>query len=117
MEKRVRLLDLFCGAGGAAMGYHRAGFTEIIGIDIEPQPNYPFDFIQADALHPPVDIGTFDLIHASPPCQAFTVYGNNKNHVKQDHVNLIPDTRHILAGHSYVIENVPRAPLNNPVQL
>ena len=62
----MKLLDLFCGAGGAAMGYHRAGFDEIIGIDIEPQPNYPFEFIQADVLSY-AGFSSFDLIHASPP--------------------------------------------------
>lgn len=112
----MRLLDLFCGAGGASMGYHRAGF-EVVGIDHQPQSNYPFEFIQADALNPPVDLADFDLIHASPPCQAFTVYGNNKDHVRKDHPNLIEPTREMIEGFSYVIENVPRAPLNNPKQI
>ena len=103
------------------MGYHQAGFDEIVGVDISPQPNYPFEFIQADALDYLrwTRLKQFDLIHASPPCQAFTVYGNNKEHVKQDHPNLIPPTREILQAFHlpHVIENVPRAPLLDPVQL
>lgn len=68
-----RLLDLFCGAGGAAVGYHRAGFTEIVGVDNKPQPRYPFTFVLGDALEYVREHGReFDAIHASPPCQKFT---------------------------------------------
>jgi DNA (cytosine-5)-methyltransferase 1 len=107
---RPLILDLFCGAGGAAVGYHRAGF-DVIGVDIDPQPLYPFPFIQADACDPPVDLDAFDAIHASPPCQAFTVAG--KIHGNDHHPDLVDTTRQILdaSGVPYVIENVPRAPI------
>ena len=65
----MKLLDLFCCAGGAALGYHRAGF-DVTGIDINPQPNYPFVFLQGSALELPDEfLMQFDAIHASPPCQ------------------------------------------------
>ena len=105
----MRLLDLFCGAGGAAMGYHRAGFTEIVGVDIKPQPRYPFEFVQTDAMAYPLD--GFDAIHASPPCQAFTSLRHMYN--AKPHPDLIEPTRARLeaSGKLYVIENVPGAPL------
>ncbi len=109
------------------MGYHRAGW-EVVGVDIAPQPNYPFKFREADALtllQPGEmslwDWGSFDAIHASPPCQFATVYGNNKSHVKDDHPNLIPVTRELLraTGLAYVIENVEgaRDHLIDPVKI
>lgn len=115
-----RLLDLFCGAGGAAMGYHRAGF-EVVGVDIEPQPHYPFEFHQAEALEYLSEHGgEFDFIHASPPCQAFSVMTNGrwKDRVKK-HLDLIDATRKLLlkSGRPFVIENVVGAPLLSPVKL
>ncbi len=115
---RPRLLDLFCGAGGAAMGYHRAGF-DIVGVDIEPQPHYPFMFIRADALEPLRDLNAFDgfaAIHASPPCQA---YSDLRHRTAGDYPDLIGTTRELLeqTGLPYVIENVEGAPLHNPVVL
>lgn len=100
------------------MGYFRAGFTEIVGIDIKPQPRYPFTFIQADALQPPVDLSRFDAIHASPPCQAHTALKKMWN-AKNTHVDLIPQTREMLlaSGCPYVIENVPGSTLNHSVKL
>lgn len=105
----MRALDLFCGAGGASMGLHRAGF-EVVGVDFRPQPHYPFEFHQADALTFPLD--GFDFIWASPPCQAFTAYKRRPNHVAPRE-NLIPETREKLRrfGAPHVIENVPSAPL------
>jgi len=107
----MRLLDLFCGAGGAAMGYHRAGFDEIVGIDNRPMPRYPFTFIQADALEYVVAHGhEFDAIHASPPCQAFTVA--RVIHGRPHSDSLTPmriALQHI--GKPWIIENVPNAPM------
>jgi len=121
-QVRPRLLDLFCGAGGAAVGYHRAGF-EVVGVDINPQPRYPFEFLQADAMevldvarngwcHPWKDhwglcVDTFDAIHASPPCQGYANVtrwrGNHDNHAK-----LIEPARELLnaTGLPWVMENV-----------
>ncbi len=121
---KPRLLDMFCCAGGAAMGYHRAGF-EVVGVDINPQPNYPFEFIQADALEfleglivygvgsPPY---SFDAIHASPPCQAFSKARDLQGN---DHPDLVAPTRYLLeqTGLPYVIENVVGAPLIDPVRI
>jgi DNA (cytosine-5)-methyltransferase 1 len=96
------------------MGYHRAGF-EVVGVDINPQPHYPFEFHQADALTFPLD--GFDAIHASPPCQAFSPLRNMWN--AQDHPDLIDQTRGRLAstGLPFVIENVPGAPLHDYITL
>ena len=113
----MRLLDLYCGAGGAAMGYHQAGFTEIVGVDIEPQPSYPFDFIQADVLDL-TTVGVADLIHASPPCQLFSTLRHSPN-LRDDHRDLIAPTRELLerSGLPYVIENVPGAPIRRDLVL
>lgn len=113
----MRLLDLFCGAGGAAMGYHQAGFTDIVGIDNQPQPNYPFVFIQADALNPPVDLSAFDLIHASPPCQHFTVYGRVVKDITDRYADHVAETRRLIASVPHVIENVPGAPIRKDIEL
>jgi len=115
----MRLLDLFCGAGGAAMGYSRAGF-EVVGVDIKPQPEYPFDFVQGDALEYVAAHGQdFDLIHASPPCQHFTKYKNVRKDISARYEDLIEPTRNALraTGKLYVIENVAGAPLLRPVTL
>jgi DNA (cytosine-5)-methyltransferase 1 len=132
-------LDLFCGAGGAAMGYNRAGF-DVVGVDIRPQPNYPFEFVQADALEwvasairsPGSTPGApserrhggrwrslpFHAIHASPPCPRYS----NITHTSGDrdnHPDLIAPTRELLDATSlpYVIENVEGSPLHDPVML
>lgn len=99
------------------MGYHQAGF-EVTGVDIKPQPRYPFQFHQADALEFVRRHGhEFDVIHASPPCQAYSTITSLSS--TKEHPNLIPDTRRLLlrSGKPYIIENVPGAPLLNPIML
>lgn len=110
----MRLLDLFCGAGCAAMGYYRAGFDEIVGVDIKPQPRYPFTFIQADAMTFPLD--GFDAIHASPPCQHYSV---TKILHKNEHPDLygIVKERLIKNACPYILENVIGAPYNSGIVL
>lgn len=114
-DVKPRLLDLFCGAGGCAAGYQRAGF-HVVGVDIHPQPRYCGDeFHQADALTFPLD--GFDVIHASPPCQAHSDLKHMWNAKK--HIDLVPKTRErlIASGLPFVIENVCGAPLLNPLIL
>jgi DNA (cytosine-5)-methyltransferase 1 len=106
----MRLLDTFCGAGGCSMGYHRAGF-EVVGVDIAPQPRFPFDFVQADAIEYIQAHGhEFDVIHASPPCQKHVTlqYLNRAQGRENEHIDLIPATRAALraTGKPYIIENV-----------
>jgi len=113
--QRPLLLDLFCGAGGCSVGYERAGF-DVVGVDIRPQPRYPFAFHQADAMTFPLD--GFDAIHASPPCQRYSsisvVYGTAASHP-----DLIAAIRDRLKGSGvpWVIENVPGAPLDHPTMI
>ena len=117
MAVKYKLLDLFCCQGGAARGYADSGLFDVVGVDIEPQPRYPFRFVQGDALKYVAAHGhEFDFVHASPPCQKFTkarkLQGN-------EHWDFIPDTRRSLrdSGKPFVIENVPGAPLVDPVML
>ncbi len=117
---RPRLLDLYCCAGGASAGYYAAGF-DVIGVDIQPQPYYPFPFIQADALT--VDLTGFDVIAASPPCQRFSAA--TPTHRRHNHPDLIEPTRQRLRAAlgqpggpwAYVMENVPGAPLHDPITI
>lgn len=112
MTARPRLLDLFCCAGGAAMGYHRAGF-DVTGVDISPQPYYPFAFVQADALEVLADtsfLAAFDAIHASPTCQAFarvTAWRGDRG----NHPDLLTPALAALERLTvpWVAENVPEA--------
>ena len=113
---RPRLLDLYCCAGGAAVGYHRAGF-DVVGVDITFQKNYPYEFHQADALAYVAEHGhEFDAIHASPPCQAFSKTRTLHNN---EHPDLVAPTREALeaTGKPYIIENVVGAPLLDPLML
>lgn len=131
-DDRPIMLDLYSCAGGAAVGYHRAGFR-VIGVDIDPQPNYPFEFFQADAIRAltklvtnegylPEASGRVAAVHTSPPCQYSTALtkGTNKNNGKT-YVNLIPPTRELLAQLPQdiptVIENVNGASLRKDLTL
>jgi DNA (cytosine-5)-methyltransferase 1 len=111
---KPRLLDLFCGAGGAGTGYAAAGF-DVVGVDIKPQPRYPFEFHQADAIHYLLQHWQeFDVIHASPPCQAYSpLNALPSTKGSHEHPDLIGVTRAALdlTGLPYVIENVMAAPL------
>ena len=111
---RPRLLDLFCGAGGAAMGYHRAGF-DVVGVDNRPQPRYPFEFVQADAMTFP--LAGFDAIHASPPCQDHM--RSPGSYISQGTGWMLTATRYRLqsSGVPWVIENVPGAPMRVDLKL
>jgi DNA (cytosine-5)-methyltransferase 1 len=117
----VVLLDLYCGAGGAARGYADAGF-QIVGVDLLPQPRYPYEFHQEDAIQFLLRRGReFDLIHASPPCQAYTCLRGlvEARWGRREYPDLIDATRQALKkiGRPYVIENVSGAPLINPALL
>ena len=136
---RPLLLDLYCCAGGAATGYRRAGF-DVVGVDKDPQPNYPFPFVQGDALEtlrrlmmggrvasyhypssyrgPVYELADFSAIHASPPCQRFSDLAK-RNGNANDWPDLVGPTRDLLdqTGLPYIIENVEGAPLLEPVML
>lgn len=116
-----RLLDVFCGGGGCSMGYARAGFADIVGVDIVEQPRYPFEFVRNDAMYVLRDrafLRTFDLIHASPPCQGYSTTASLAGHTV-DQQKLLPDVEQALkdSGVDWVIENVPGAPLTDAVVL
>jgi DNA (cytosine-5)-methyltransferase 1 len=119
----VKLLDLFCGAGGASAGYAAAGF-EVHGVDLKHGKRYPYTYVRADVLDVLRDknyLDQFDVIHASPPCQthSITQHLRNAQGKTTSKLDLIPETRAALieSGKPYIIENVPGSPLINPIQL
>jgi DNA (cytosine-5)-methyltransferase 1 len=117
-KRRRRLLDLFCCAGGAGLGYSEAGF-EVVGVDIRPQPNYPFAFLRHDVMKLDLKfISTFDAVHASPPCQSYSDLAK-RNGNADAWPRLIEPVREMLfrSGLPYIIENVEGAPLVCPVVL
>ena len=120
----MKMIDLYCCAGGAAMGYHQAGFDEIIGVDIIDRPNYPFEFVKMDALEflRTADLSDVSFIHASPPCQCYSKLKHLSGNVEkweETHVDLVAPTREALikTGKPFVIENVENSPLINPIKL
>ena len=119
----MKLLDLFCGAGGASAGYAAAGF-EVHGVDLKHGKRYPYTYVRADVLDVLRDknyLDQFDVIHASPPCQthSITQHLRNAQGKTTSKLDLIPETRAALieSGKPYIIENVPGSPLINPIQL
>lgn len=115
----MRALDLFCCAGGASTGIHQAGF-KVTGVDIDPQKHYPYEFIQCDIKELDPDfLNEFDYIWASPPCQCFTSATALPRSKGKTYPDLIEFTRNLLknSGKLYTIENVPRAPLIDPIML
>jgi len=119
----VKLLDLYCGAGGASAGYAAAGF-EVHGVDLKHGKRYPYTYVRADVLDVLRDknyLNQFDVIHASPPCQthSITQHLRNAQGKTTSKLDLIPETRLALleSGKPYIIENVPGSPLINPIQL
>lgn len=128
----MRLIDLFCGAGGCTVGYLRGGFTEAIGVDHVPMPEYPAEFVRGDALRVLEELiaggsiagrrlSDFDLIHASPPCKLFTPLNRRHRDARlfEPDANLITPTLELLAQQPvpWVVENVPGSPLPNAVTL
>lgn len=110
--KRFKILDLFCGGGGASAGYFRAGF-DVVGIDISPQPEYPFRFLHRNALLCDYEfLSSFDAIHASPPCQAYSTAGNAARANGKQYPDLFHQTKAMLiaSGLPYIIENVLGSP-------
>jgi DNA (cytosine-5)-methyltransferase 1 len=130
---RPKLLDLCCGAGGCAVGYHRAGF-DVVGVDLHPQPRYPYPFIQGDVVAVMqallqccgledssgrvLLLSDFAAIHASPPCQRYTI-GRHIHQSGDRHPDLVGPCRELLerTGLPWVIENVMGAPLRDPAIL
>lgn len=114
------LIDLYCGAGGASVGYHRAGF-DVIGVDHRPMPRYPYPFIQADALDwlATADLTGVSAIHASPPCQAYSQSTLGFRNAGKVYPDLLGPTREALkrTGLPWVVENVPGAPMRPDVVL
>lgn len=114
---RPLALDLFCGAGGASMGLHRAGF-DVVGVDIKRQPRYPFRFVQADALRPPFDLDAFDFIWASPKCQRWTPGAQQRGDQERHEDQIMPLRPVLIASRAmWVMENVPRSPLRRDLVL
>ena len=115
--RRPRLLDLYCCQGGAAMGYHRAGF-EVVGVDLAPQPRYPFEFHQGDALtYLAAHWREFDAVHASPPCHDHSALASVAGLDGTGH--LLADTREALSALPipWVMENVPGAAMRVDLRL
>ena len=113
---KPRALDLFCGAGGVCVGLRRAGF-DVVGVDIEPQPDYSGEFLQGDALASPADLTGFDFVWASPPCQRYTK-ATVMRAGRDDYPDLVEPTRQVICSHPVTcIENVEGAPIRKDLFL